>query len=76
MSAARVRRCPICDKPAPPRDVNRYLPFCSARCKDIDLGRWFDESYTLPAVPNIEADEKPEDDWAQERSSGTEGEAL
>jgi endogenous inhibitor of DNA gyrase (YacG/DUF329 family) len=44
MSEARVRRCPICDKPAPPRDVNRYLPFCSARCKDIDLGRWFEGS--------------------------------
>lgn len=47
MSDAPTRRCPICDEPAPPRDVNRFLPFCSARCKDIDLGRWFDGGYVI-----------------------------
>lgn len=62
MSAARVRRCPICDKPAPPRDVNRYLPFCSARCKDIDLGRWFEGQYVIsrPLFPG--APPPPTDD--------------
>ena len=38
-----TRRCPICGKPA---DV-RYRPFCSRRCADIDLGRWFGEFYTV-----------------------------
>ncbi|MCA9230439.1 MAG: DNA gyrase inhibitor YacG [Planctomycetales bacterium] len=68
-------RCPVCNSEFQP-ETTTAMPFCSPRCRSIDLGRWFDESYTLPAVPNIEADEKPEDDWAQERSSGTEGEAL
>ncbi len=27
------------------------FPFCSQRCKLVDLGRWFEESYTLPAGP-------------------------
>ncbi len=44
---APVRRlsCPICGKPAqaPTR------PFCSERCADIDLGRWFGERYKVPA---------------------------
>ena len=41
------RRCPICRKPT----VHRYRPFCSARCADIDLGRWFTEAYRVPGEP-------------------------
>jgi endogenous inhibitor of DNA gyrase (YacG/DUF329 family) len=37
--------CPICGKPV----AERYRPFCSRRCADIDLGRWFSESYRVPA---------------------------
>lgn len=36
--------CPICG--APP--VARYRPFCSARCADVDLARWLNESYRVP----------------------------
>ncbi|MEX0970016.1 MAG: DNA gyrase inhibitor YacG [Paracoccaceae bacterium] len=43
--------CPICKKPAAPA----YRPFCSRRCADVDLGRWFNESYSIP-VPPEEAD--------------------
>ena len=39
--------CPICRKPADPR----LRPFCSARCADVDLGRWFTEGYAVPAGP-------------------------
>ncbi len=66
MSDAPPRRCPICDKPAPAREVNRFLPFCSARCKDIDLARWFDGAYVISRplfgeAPPLEAtdDEDP-----------------
>ena len=41
----RPAACPICRKPANPR----LRPFCSARCADIDLGRWFGETYRVPA---------------------------
>jgi endogenous inhibitor of DNA gyrase (YacG/DUF329 family) len=44
---ARQRRCPICGKQATPRDI----PFCSPRCAEIDLGRWFGETYRIPAAP-------------------------
>lgn len=37
------RRCPICGKPATPR----HRPFCSARCAQIDLGRWFNGTYRI-----------------------------
>lgn len=42
-----VAVCPICRKPG----EARFRPFCSARCADIDLGRWFTESYAVPAAP-------------------------
>lgn len=37
--------CPICKKPTP-SDAT-HAPFCSPRCKTIDLGRWVDESYKI-----------------------------
>lgn len=43
--------CPICGKPT----VRAQHPFCSARCRDIDLGRWLKDTY------HIETDEAPED---------------
>jgi uncharacterized protein len=46
-----ARRCPICGKPA----TQKHRPFCSARCAQIDLGRWLKGNY------RIETDEAPED---------------
>ena len=40
-----MMNCPIC-KQSTPRD-GKHAPFCSARCKTIDLGRWADESYKI-----------------------------
>jgi endogenous inhibitor of DNA gyrase (YacG/DUF329 family) len=37
--------CPICRKPTDPR----YRPFCSRRCADIDLGKWFAGDYAVPS---------------------------
>jgi endogenous inhibitor of DNA gyrase (YacG/DUF329 family) len=39
-------RCPICRKPA----VDPCRPFCSQRCKDVDLNRWLSGVYAVPAV--------------------------
>ncbi|MEO0913267.1 MAG: DNA gyrase inhibitor YacG [Pseudomonadota bacterium] len=41
-------RCPICRKAA----SERYKPFCSRRCADVDLGRWMNEAYALPDAEN------------------------
>jgi endogenous inhibitor of DNA gyrase (YacG/DUF329 family) len=40
--------CPICERPAAPRADKKAFPFCSPRCKTIDLGQWVDEKYRLP----------------------------
>ena len=39
--------CPVCGKP---RNVN-LRPFCSKRCKDIDLARWLSGEYAIPGAP-------------------------
>ncbi len=36
--------CPICSKPT----EQKYRPFCSKRCADVDLGRWFKGTYAIP----------------------------
>ncbi|HTN52841.1 MAG TPA: DNA gyrase inhibitor YacG [Anaeromyxobacter sp.] len=41
--------CPICSQPAPLRPVNRDYPFCSPRCRLVDLGRWLGEEYRISA---------------------------
>ncbi len=62
-------RCPTCEKEFDPAQSNAK-PFCSDRCRSIDLGRWLDESYSLPAVPDPEADERPAADAVDASSNG------
>ena len=44
----RQAKCPTCGKLTPFTKDNRWRPFCSERCKLIDLGAWFDESNRIP----------------------------
>lgn len=52
-----AKPCPTCGKPA----KERFTPFCSDRCRNVDLHRWFTGSYAAPA--------EEADDW-----DGEEGE--
>lgn len=47
--------CPICKKQPEPK----YRPFCSKRCADIDLGKWLNGSYAIPAVDTDDEDSIP-----------------
>jgi endogenous inhibitor of DNA gyrase (YacG/DUF329 family) len=49
--AARTVRCPGCGADSPYSTENPYRPFCSARCKNNDLGAWASEDYAVPAQP-------------------------
>jgi endogenous inhibitor of DNA gyrase (YacG/DUF329 family) len=39
-------KCPICKKPVELSDP--FMPFCSERCKEVDLGNWATEKYVIP----------------------------
>jgi endogenous inhibitor of DNA gyrase (YacG/DUF329 family) len=49
MKPEKEKTCPTCGKPS----VEKFVPFCSARCAQVDLGRWLTESYV------VETDEPP-----------------
>jgi endogenous inhibitor of DNA gyrase (YacG/DUF329 family) len=46
--ASRSLRCPHCGKPAIATADNPFRPFCSERCKLIDLGAWLGETHRIP----------------------------
>lgn len=54
-------RCPTCDMLADPEVAKKNLPFCSDRCRLIDLGRWLNEEHALPceAADEEEAESSP-----------------
>ena len=56
MNAKAVARCAYCGKPV----VARFRPFCSGRCTDVDLARWFTGAY------RIRSDERPDGDQSGE----------
>ena len=48
--AVRKVRCPQCGEFSLWSTENPWRPFCSERCKQIDLGCWANESYRVPVV--------------------------
>ena len=48
-TAPRIVRCPVCGKPVPWNSESAFYPFCSQRCRNIDLGAWAAEEYRVPA---------------------------
>lgn len=61
--STRMVRCPQCGEDSPWTPENRWRPFCSERCKQIDLGCWANDSYRIPVVAS------PTDDLAPPESS-------
>ena len=58
---ARVVPCPRCGKAVEWTPESRYRPFCSERCKLIDLGAWASESYRVVTPEAPETGEVPPD---------------
>jgi uncharacterized protein len=62
MATPRNRKaCPICGKAT----EERFKPFCSKRCADVDLNRWLSGSYVIPVT------EDEEEDGRRDESGGT-----
>lgn len=59
MKKPRRVSCPTCHKPVPWDSTSPYRPFCSERCKLIDLGEWASESYR---VASAEEERSSDDD--------------
>ena len=65
MTQVRIAHCPQCGKSCRISADNPWRPFCSERCKLIDLGAWLKESYRVPGEaaesgePDPDESEKP-----------------
>ncbi|MGH1429642.1 MAG: DNA gyrase inhibitor YacG [Neptuniibacter sp.] len=61
-------KCPTCEKEHLYDSSNQFRPFCSERCKMIDLGAWASEEYAIPESKSVsdfssgELEEQPEMD--------------
>ncbi len=53
-------KCPICKKETRLGDPD--FPFCSERCRLIDLGNWASEKYAIPSTARPEPEDKEEDE--------------
>jgi hypothetical protein len=57
MNAHSTVRCPTCGASVEWTPQSKWRPFCSERCRTIDLGEWANESYRVPAVGKDHEDE-------------------
>ncbi|CAN0618360.1 DNA gyrase inhibitor YacG [Burkholderia multivorans] len=57
-----VVKCPSCGKEVRWTPENRFRPFCSARCKQLDLGAWAAEKYRIGGSDDAPLSEESEQD--------------
>jgi endogenous inhibitor of DNA gyrase (YacG/DUF329 family) len=62
-----VVTCPTCSAKVEWKEENKFRPFCSLRCKQIDLGAWAEEKYVVPGAPPGEVDNENEGGDAPEQ---------
>jgi hypothetical protein len=51
-----LHRCPTCRRELEWSAANAFRPFCSERCRLIDLGAWLKEEHAIPGEPAAEPD--------------------
>jgi endogenous inhibitor of DNA gyrase (YacG/DUF329 family) len=59
--SARIVSCPTCGVPVPWNSGSPFRPFCSERCKLIDLGQWAAEQYRVPVESDPDGADRGED---------------
>ncbi len=60
-------KCPQCDTVFTYYE-SEFRPFCSKRCQQIDLGHWFQETYTVPTKDVVMEEEQSIDQDSDERN--------
>jgi endogenous inhibitor of DNA gyrase (YacG/DUF329 family) len=58
---ATIVKCPTCKRPVEWSPDSTYRPFCSDRCRLVDLGAWFGEKHKIPDQPVVDVRELPPD---------------
>lgn len=56
---ATLVKCPTCRRPVEWSEASTYRPFCSERCRLIDLGAWLDETQRIPGENARDSSDEP-----------------
>ncbi|MGB5830927.1 MAG: DNA gyrase inhibitor YacG [Thiohalocapsa sp.] len=67
--------CPTCRRPVTWEPASTWRPFCSERCRLIDLGDWFDENHRIPE-PLGELPDGESDVWSDPSDDSSGGDWL
>jgi endogenous inhibitor of DNA gyrase (YacG/DUF329 family) len=69
----RIVACPHCGKPVEWTEAARWRPFCSERCKTIDIGAWASEVYRVPVRDTPDPDDpgRPRSDKERDRNASS-----
>lgn len=54
---AKADHCPSCGIKLDKSKDARFVPFCSKRCQMVDLGKWFQEEYSIPTAEQADESE-------------------
>jgi endogenous inhibitor of DNA gyrase (YacG/DUF329 family) len=73
MVSPRIVACPHCGTPVEWTPASRSRPFCSERCRLIDLGAWASEEYRVPVAGSNEADDSTPSSDDDERTTSSPG---
>lgn len=60
-----IVKCPTCHRPVQWAPESVYRPFCSERCRLVDLGAWFGEKHRIPDQAAAEGGETPPDPFVE-----------
>jgi endogenous inhibitor of DNA gyrase (YacG/DUF329 family) len=58
---AAIVKCPTCRRDVEWSEASKYRPFCSDRCRLIDLGAWLTEEHKIPDESGSAQDHLPPD---------------
>jgi uncharacterized protein len=60
-----IVKCPVCSKPVAWNESSRWRPFCSERCRTIDLGEWAANRHVIPGSAAETAEDAPTRDGSE-----------
>ena len=66
-----MKKCPTCNRQVEWQD-NPFRPFCSERCKLLDLGNWVSDEYRVPGKAVLEEPIEDDDEQGRLERSGSE----
>jgi endogenous inhibitor of DNA gyrase (YacG/DUF329 family) len=70
----RTLQCPSCQKPVEWTTAFPFRPFCSERCRTIDLGAWADNRYSVPINTSVDVDTEDLEDTKASDTQDSESE--